>query len=449
MDCITQLKQLRSQSWQQRPYEADQLDELIAALQGPDDHQGWSALSQFRWGYVREVAVRALGQRPSAQALAALLLRLNDWVPQVRQLAAAAVEPYLRREYVGLLLQALGPLIALGDKQRVDHLATLTAARAVLQAPEVRAEVEAAFVSLQGKPARFLFGLLHEATAQPEVLIRRSLVHRDMMVRQLAVEACAALTLEQAVPLLEFALHTRGASVRVKALRRLLGLVQAPQAYLQRALLDDSAAMRCLARWAAPQWQVEARQVLLARLALPEPASRREWLGLAGLARELNEPAAEPLLCLALQSPLASVRLQALEALGERGLEQQLAALDDESDKVFTRAVELLREQPWRDLDEPLRQRLDAGWQGLPAQRRAALMTLWPRGYQLQYLLQRHARAGADQAYWLTCVQGWCRGRVTLADAHTPKALREALLQQLQTMEEAAELSPGTVSRLR
>jgi hypothetical protein len=64
-------------------------------------------------------------------------------------------------------------------------------------------------------------------------------------------------------------------------------------------------------------------------------------------------------------------------------------------------------------------------------------------------LLQRHARAGADRAYWLTCVQGWCRGRVTLADAHTPKALREALLQQLQTMEEAAELSPGTVSRLR
>lgn len=449
MDCITQLKLLRSQSWQQRPYEAEQLDGLIAALQGPDDHQGWSALSQFRWGYVREVAVRALGQRPSVEALAALLLRLNDWVPQVRQLAAAAVEPYLRQEYVGLLLQALGPLIALGDKQRVDHLATLKAACAVLQAPEVRAEVEAAFVGLQGKPARFLFALLHEATAQPEGLIRRALGHRDMMVRQLAVEACGALALEQAVPLLEFALQTRGASVRVKALRRLLDLVQAPQPYLQRALLDDSAAMRCLARWAAPQWQVDARQVLLARLQQPAPETRREWLGLVGLARELNEAAADPLLGRALQSPLASVRLQALEALGERGLEQQLGALDDESDKVFERAIALLREQPWRLLDEPLRQRLDAGWQGLASPRLSTLLSLWPRGYQLQYLLERYTRAEAGGEDWLRRVQGWCAAHATLADTHTPKALREALLQQLQTMEQAAELSPGTVSRLR
>ncbi|AZC49921.1 hypothetical protein [Pseudomonas chlororaphis] len=80
-------------SWhdQLSDYEARRVREVMDTL---DRHSAWLELSRFGNGFVRQAAVRGLAAQPSAEALAALLERLNDWVPQVRQEAAAAVEAY-------------------------------------------------------------------------------------------------------------------------------------------------------------------------------------------------------------------------------------------------------------------------------------------------------------------------------------------------------------------
>ncbi|MDP9513481.1 PBS lyase [Pseudomonas protegens] len=431
--------------YQLSDYEARRVREVMDEL---DRHCAWLELSRFGNGFVRQAAVRGLAAQPSAEALAALLERLNDWVPQVRQEAAAAVEGYLAPERAELLLQSLKPLLALAGKQRADHGATLERARSVLQLAQVREEVEDAFGDCRGKAARFVFELLLEGAQDRAALLARALRHSEVSVRQMAVDACAELPAAQAVPLLEEVMHSCGASVRVKALRLLLPLLADPREYLSQALLDPSGALRCLAHWAAPRHGLDPREVLLQRLQQPAPRNKRAWLGLLGLVKELQEPMADAMVRQALASPAPSVRLLALQTLGERGMAEQLAALDDASDKVFNCALGLLHEQPWAVFDEVLEQRLDQHWHDLPKARRWALLALKPGWRQLEYLLWRLGQGGSEAAYWRQTLARWCDSRYGMFDPVTPKPLREAMLQRVQAMEAAGELPAGSAKRL-
>ncbi|MFS1291930.1 PBS lyase [Pseudomonas piscis] len=445
MDVMDMLECPPDWHYQLSDYEIGRMREV---WQTRDEHDAWLVLSGFGNGFVRQSAVRRLARQPSAAALVVLLERLNDWVPQVRQEAATAVELYLVPEHGALWLQVLGPLLALTAKQRVSHGATLERARAVLQLPQVRGKVEQAFAACRGRAARFVFELLLDSGADRPALLAQALGHGEVSVRQMAVDACADLAKEQARPLLEQVMRTSGASVRVKALRLLLPLLDDPREQLRRALLDPSAALRGLGHWAAPRYGLEPREVLLARVLQPAPANRSQWQGLLGLARELQEPRADAMVQLALDSPALNTRLLALHSLGERGMAWQLKALGDVSDKVFEMAVSLLREQPWAVFDEALEQYLDVHWPALPAWRQRMLLSLKPGWRQLEYLLWCLDQAPQQASYWQAQLAGWCSGRYALFDPVTPKPLREALTQRVRMMEKAGELPAGSLKWL-
>jgi len=65
--------------YQLSDYEARRVREVMDEL---DRHGAWLELSRFGNGFVRQAAVRHLAALPSAESLAALLERLNDWVPR-------------------------------------------------------------------------------------------------------------------------------------------------------------------------------------------------------------------------------------------------------------------------------------------------------------------------------------------------------------------------------
>ncbi|KQO43780.1 PBS lyase [Pseudomonas chengduensis] len=419
--------------------------EVLADCKGEGD---WLTLSSHHNGFVREVAVRKLSELPSPEALAALLERVNDWVPQVRQLANAGVQRYLVPEHTPALLHALQPLMALAERQRADHRETLAAARTVLQGAEVRDAVQAAFLVQHGKSARFLFDLLLEASDEPVSLLGKALAHREMTVRQMAVSACQSLPAEQAVPLLQLALATPGASVRVKAMHALLSRLDEPREMLRDALLDASPAVRNLARWAAPRWQLDAGEVLAKRLDAALPKSKREWLGVLGLASELEVSLDECWRAAALRSPMASVRLAALVSLSDEHLSEQLAMQDDPADKVFAKACECLGRQPWDALEAELDRRLDRDWQHLPDHRRAALMALRPRWQQLAYLLRRLDSEVQQRDYWLAWIANWCQQQYLMVDPTTAPAERRKLLAQVAELQDNGALPPDCVTRL-
>lgn len=442
------LERLKSRPASGNYWENHRRHEACKALAACGDTNDWLTLSTHGNGFVREIAVRKLSEQSSPAALAALLERVNDWVPQVRELAVTAVQRYLIPEQAPALLHALPQLMALAERQRADHGPTLAAARAALQAPEVRKGVEASFVARHGQAARFLFDLLLEVSDEPANLLRTALAHREMTVCQMAVPACQALPTEQAHSLLLDALKNPGASVQVSVLRSLLTRLDDPQEVLRDALLAASPSVRNLARWAAPRWQIEPREVLETRLRQPIPKRKREWLGVLGLACELAVELDEPWCSSALLSPMSSVRLAAVAGLADTQLREQLAALDDPADKVFAKAVERLSKQLWTVLQTELDDRLDRDWHSLPAARRAALMNLRPRWQQLAYLLRRLDANPEEQDSWLKLIAAWCQWQYVVIDPTTAKADRERLIARVRDLENSGALPDGCAARL-
>lgn len=431
-----------AQSWAERR----RVEALKLVAQAGSDAT-WVDLSRHYNGFVREVAVRELNRTRSPDALVALIDRLNDWVPQVRELAAAGLKQYLSSSQASALLAALEPLIALEARQRVDHGPTLIAARTVLQSPLVRAEVYRHFLTRQGKAARYLFDLLLECDAEPEALLRSALAHRELTVRLMAVAACKQLPASQARPLLAEALSRPGASVRVCVLRALLPLLDEPRDVLRDALLDASRGVRGFARWAAPRSGLDAAAILAERLQGDMPVTKRGWLGILGLADDLSVELDMQWLEKALRSDYPTVRESAVLQLRDDHLSLLFEMLEDPSDKVFSASISRLGKQSWSSLKE-LDSKLSQRWHALPAARREAILGLLPAWQQLAFLLTRLEAETDLQAFWLRQMGLWCDRQYLMVDPVTPRIEREAAAEQLMQLAAQGFLSIEKVQRI-
>lgn len=430
-DWLTRLARKQGQPATYEDYRRNEALEILAHFGNTGT---WADVSNHANGFVREVAVRELCRQPSAEALAVLIERLNDWVPQVRDLAAAGLQHYLSPAHIQAWLSALEPLMALAAQRRVDHSQTLSAIRAMLQSAGCRDEVYADFLNRQGKSARYLFTLLLENPQNSETLLRSALRHRELTVRLMAVSASETLPTEQSLPLLVEAMSYPGGKIRVRVLYALLPLLADPKPVLHEALLDVSPAVRNLALWAAPRNDVDAHAVLAERLSQPLPTSKQHWLGVIGLTSELDSTLPEHWHATALRSAFVTVRQAAARLLRDDQLPELLAALDDPSDKVFSVVVAQLDKVSWPLLRHGLIARLDRDWHELTLTRRSAIFRLLPTWQQIGYLLGRLDTGHAGQTYWLGQIESWCDRQYLIVDPVTPKAEREALREKIRQL---------------
>jgi hypothetical protein len=127
-------------------------------------------------GFVREQAVRILAANEEAFVLPFLLLRLNDWVPQVRLAAMAAVQDRLTLAQAGAWVRALGVVHRVSGGQRADHLWLGRAVTRLLQSESARPAIEEG-LRCGTLPVRRACIRIALATENPEPLLR--LVVRD------------------------------------------------------------------------------------------------------------------------------------------------------------------------------------------------------------------------------------------------------------------------------
>lgn len=429
-------------------WEAQRRDEAAHLLGNAEENGDWIALTTHYNGFIREVAVRALRDQPSPEALAALIERLNDWVPQLRDLATESLNHYLSPSHVQALLFALEPLMALASRHRADHGPTLTAVREILQAADVHSDVYANFLARQGSAARYLFKLLLEKDIDKQTLLRDALAHRELTVRVAGVAACQALPDAQALQLLQEALPRPRAKVRVCVMRALLPLLENPEPLLCEALLDDSRSIRSLARWVAPKRDIDARAILAARLTEAFPVAKRGWLGILGLAAELDVELEQRWLVAAARSNYPTVRQVAMGQLGEGLSVELLAALDDPSDTVFLAAVAQLNKQSWASLHTGLDAKLDRDWHELSDKRRDALIRLRPKWQQVAYLLTRLTTEPTVRLFWAKKVNQWCNEQYQIVDPITSRSEREKLVERLRGLTSEGLISSTNFARI-
>lgn len=428
------LTRLARKQGQPATYEDFRRNDALEILAHVGSTGTWADVSNHANGFVREVAVREMCRQASAEALAVLIERLNDWVPQVRELAAAGLQHYLSPVHTQAWLSALEPLMALAAQRRVDHSQTLSTVRAMLQSAKCRDEVYADFLDRQGKAARYLFTLLLENPENPETLLRSALAHRELTVRLMAVSATAMLPAPQSLPLLLEAMSRPGGKIRVRVLHALLPLLADPKPVLHEALLDVSPAVRNLSLWAAPRNDVDAHAVLAERLSQPLPTAKQHWLGVIGLTTELAGTLPEHWHARALRSAFVTVRQAAARLLRDDQLPELFAALDDPSDKVFSVVIARLDKVSWPLLIRGVKAKLDQDWHELPLARRSATFQLLPTWQQVGYLLSRLDTGHAGQTYWIGQIESWCDRQYLVVDPVTPKAERETLREKIREL---------------
>jgi hypothetical protein len=282
----------------------DNLDAAVAAV-----------LTLDRNGHLREAGVRHLAGCAERYVLAFLLLRLNDPVPAVRDLAIGAVgnriasgmgDPSTLVRLVPVL-QGLGTRLRAGPVVRSVH-------ESLLHGDPGRA---ALWAGARGDDPAVRAGCLRLlATVEPVPALREALRTRDPARRLWAVGVVTAAGTDPAhqrelLPLLEADTNPR---VRWRALRARARLPKS-EPYLRRARLDPDARVRYLARVSLRALgETGSADVYRATLADPA-ASRNDVAGaLAGLA-EMGGGGDAARVVSFLDHPAARVRGEAWRAL--------------------------------------------------------------------------------------------------------------------------------------
>lgn len=174
-------------------------------------------------GYVRQIAVERSVELRCWQVLPELAERLNDWVPQIRDVAGNGLMSLITPETVTHLLPVLPAVGQLRHKSRVDHTKWATAFGRAMLAADTAAVIDGVSACAAAVRRACFELLVHEEVADTRLLIERVLRGRsDNVLASRAVELCALLPAAQRDELYTLALRSPYATVRSEALRALL-----------------------------------------------------------------------------------------------------------------------------------------------------------------------------------------------------------------------------------
>ena len=138
-------------------------------------------------GYVREQAVRALGRLRDGRAFPPLLIRVNDWVPEVRAAARLALENYLIPEHAAAWVGCLPVVYHLKHCRRDDHGAFIARVEALLAQPACWQMLLEGLDSADVRVSRHAFNLVERYDLKPRSqLLDYALQTHDVVIKRYA-----------------------------------------------------------------------------------------------------------------------------------------------------------------------------------------------------------------------------------------------------------------------
>ncbi|HEX7809096.1 MAG TPA: hypothetical protein VF608_10230, partial [Thermoanaerobaculia bacterium] len=179
--------------------------EFVDELSGTHDSAVMAVLSFHPSGYVRERVVRQLAKLHDGSEVRYLLLRLNDWVPQVREVARNAVNARLRGDSVTAFTRNFALVARIIAAERVDVSGVLDRVARVLGTDAGRAAMRNTIESSTLRTARaFARFVIERVPDGLPVIVRAGAESRDLVIRAwVAASAMRAVPHEEALPLLQ------------------------------------------------------------------------------------------------------------------------------------------------------------------------------------------------------------------------------------------------------
>ncbi len=299
-------------------------------------------------GYIREAAVTRAVELAHPAFLPALAVRLNDWVPKVRDVARAAVITLLPLMPHTALLDILPAIAGLRNAGRHDHADWIATFERHLLQHIGHGTLADGLRSPDMKVARACFDLLlRHATPNALDVIRSGVLSSDIVTGSRATGAIATLDPAERESAYRAALQSRFGPVRAGALHGFLHYTASPlkldTAIAQ--LVDTQARVRAVAiDWLAAA-QVDASRTYRQILAAPTSPARLLCTSLAALCT-FRQPDDALLVSTFATHPVTAVRTAAYVAwlkLAPHDKDQiALAALGDQAERVRKVAMEMV-----------------------------------------------------------------------------------------------------------
>ena len=294
-------------------------------------------------GRVREAAIRELGKIESGTELPFLLVRANDWVPEIRTAAQNLLMSRVRSNYIHHFMVWLPLVLRLKEVRRGDHSAVIEGIRSIFASTEAHEIVRQGFKSRDRLTHRFCFEIALNMQVNALSTLQRAFVEGDSEVRKIAVRKLGSmLPGRETKELLTRARDDASTEVRREALR-IIGEQYAEEAagQFRSALLDKNVAVREEAHYYFRQkgtldlraYYLEAIKSLRGRQLCAAVGGVGE-VGLAKDAKALGDFARDE------SSKLRVAALHAVARLDPDGyVDEIVEALQDRSRRVSREAV--------------------------------------------------------------------------------------------------------------
>ncbi len=134
-------------------------------------------------GYTREASLHAIGRLGHPRAVPYVLLRLGDWVEQVRQAAVATLRSLMDRGVASQLIEHHYLIEHLRVVRRVDLLGLDAEIRERLRATASSTALESGLTAERAATRLFCFRLLEEELQVQPSLVNKALRDKDPVVR--------------------------------------------------------------------------------------------------------------------------------------------------------------------------------------------------------------------------------------------------------------------------
>ncbi|WP_248732106.1 hypothetical protein [Pseudomonas sp. MWU13-2517] len=412
--------------------------------------RSWNSLVSSWDGFDREAGLQAIRSEQTSERLSAIIVRLNDWVPQVREAAKIAFGDYLTPRYATWLIAQLPALLALEMRKRENHRVTLDNLQALLATPECLPLCAPALPTSRGQCARLLFRVLAQSMTddEREPFLIMSLHHPDFSVCRAALGGAMELPEDAAKRAVAFGLASNSAILRRLSFLEAVRIPSGRTRLIEDFLTDPSPANRSTALWAAKKYGVDPLHVLQTRLRGKTPDTKAQWLSILGLAKDLNMPVPEDWLAAALEQKSGAVRSLVLNIEGGDRPARLICTIADPSKSVFETGVTGLRSHPWSVIASAFTLQLEVLWASLTSDRRLALLGLMPKWTQAGFLLQQLQSTPAEPSS-LEPIRRWADAQVyAITDRDTPKNERDPIIERLMALEAGGAFPAGTISRL-
>lgn len=221
-------------------------------------------VASLNWnGYTREAAVRALGELSHPRRVPYLLMRLGDWVSEVRIAAERALQRCLDQPIVLPFVEHHRLVEHLRRVGRVNLIATVDRIEDHLRQPVFRPRLLAQLDFAEDLKRRYIYNLLKSELLDSPTLLERAARDRSPSVRAWVASELARARRPEYEPILKRLLQDRAPSVVLAGLLWLAEpLPQAITAIIEAQLTSRSSGVR------------EAAQFLLKRRGATDLADR-------------------------------------------------------------------------------------------------------------------------------------------------------------------------------